>query len=227
VALVVICLCGLFGLHLIRQGGQGDPVQQAQAGVNRNPNDPMAHYNLAIALADADRLDEAQAEYIQALGLGGEDVGFYQMAGEEMVARQHWTAAAMAYLRLADIMPKPLPVEITFRLHETLYQGASEENIFDLIPLERIVQVDPRIAAVVEARHVLYFGGPVRAQGLVELILQRSPEHAEAQLLQAEIHFHAGNVQAAQEQIDRLRAVPGLPYWINDFAQMMLDQMNP
>lgn len=224
--LLILCLCGLFGL-VIRQGNLGNPVQQAQAEVKRNPQDPWAHYHLAVALADDGRLNEAQQEYVQALSLGGQQVEFYQAAGDEMKARGYWTAAAMAYLRLVDVTPKPLPIELIFQLHEALYRGASEERFLEFIPLEEILRVEPGMAAVVEARHMLYFGEPVRAQVLVEVLLRRSPDHLEGRLLQAEIHWHAGNPQAAREQIERLRNAADLPHWINDFSQMILDEMQP
>lgn len=227
VFLIVFCLCGFVGVRILRQGGM-NPVEQARRGVSENPEDPWAHYNLAVALSDANQWDEAQSEYNMALSLGGNDLEFYASIGEDMISVQAWPQAAQAYVYLAERSPKPLPQEIILPLHESLYKAAPETAFLELLPLERIDTVDPGFAAVVEARHALHTGGPVRiaaAQEIIDRVLERNPDHPEALLVQAELFLQRGDAPGTRSIVERLLTIPELPEWVTFEAQMLLEQI--
>jgi Tfp pilus assembly protein PilF len=195
--------------------------------MEQNPQDPMAHYELALALSGEGQVDAAMDEYRVALDLGGENYDFYMTVGGDLAGRGAWPEAAMAYLRLAQVHPAPLPQEMGDALHESLYEAARSAELFNLISLEDIAAIDPTLGGVVRARYVLYNEGPVRAQAVITVVLEHNAENPDARLVQAEIFIETGAVDRARAMLEELLREENLPEWIRVRAQPLFDQTQP
>lgn len=227
--MVTLCLCGFVGIRVL-SGGERSAINQARIEVQQNPGDPWAHYDLSLALSDAGEIDEAMAEYDQALSLGGTDLAFYASVGEDMIDRGWWMQAVQAYMQLAEKNPSPMLPEETANLRESLYRIAPDPALYEIITRERIAAVMPKYAAIVEARHILHNGGQMRvvaAQELIGHVLNENPENPEALLMQAEIFLYNDNPPLARQTLEGLLGLPELPVWVMDEAEMMIESMEP
>ncbi len=228
VVMVFMCLCGFVMVRVM--GGGQNAVAQARVVVNQNPDDYWAHYDLAVALENAGQMDEAFGEYDAALNLGGSDLAFYASVGEDMIDRGHWMQAAQAYMLLAEKNPDPLQPEEMTNLHESLYRVAPDPAMYEIISRERIARFEPGYAAVVEARHALHTGGPVRvrmAQEFIDRVLAENPDHPVALLVQAEIDIQAGDPAQARGTLERVLSLPNLAEWVISEAEMMIESIEP
>ena len=238
VALFVLCLCAFLAIQAGKNKQQianppGSPppppnaVDAARQRVEQNPQDAQAHYELAIALSEEKQPDAAMDEYRVALDLAGENYDFYMDMGRDLAGRGFWPQAAMAYMRLAQIHPPPLPYEMGDALHESLYEASATPEIFNLIPLDDIAAVDPTLAGVVRSRYELFNEGPVRAQARIAVVLERNEENSDARLVQAEIFIRTGAVDRARATLEGLLGEANLPDWIRVRAQSMFDSIQP
>jgi len=131
-------------------------VDAARQFVDLNPQDPQAHYNLAMALADDGQDVAAMGEYQQALDLAGDHYDFYMNVGRDLSGRGLWPQAAMAYLRLAQLHPAPLPPEMGNALHESLYEAAASPDFLNIISLDELTAYDNTLGGVMRARYDLF-----------------------------------------------------------------------
>ncbi len=237
-ALALFCLCVFMAIWADRAddvvvGVEIQPppvpnaVDAARQFVDLNPQDPQAHYNLAMVLADDGQDVAAMGEYRQALDLAGENYDFYMHVGRDLSGRGLWPQAAIAYLRLAQVHPAPLPPEMGDALHESLYEAANAPDFLNIISLDEITAYNETLGGVVRARYDLFNEGPVRAQGRIGVILERNQENLDARLVQAEIFIHTGAIDRARAVLDGLLHEENLPDWIRLRAQSFFDQTQP
>lgn len=237
-ALALFCLCVFMAIWADNSGEavvgvelppppELNAVDAARQFVDLDPQDPQAHYNLAMALADDGQDVAAMGEYQQALDLAGDHYDFYMNVGRDLSGRGLWPQAAMAYLRLAQLHPAPLPPEMGNALHESLYEAAASPDFLNIISLDELTAYDNTLGGVMRARYDLFNEGPVRAQGRIGVIMERNSENLDARLVQAEIFIHTGAIDRARAVLDGLLHEETLPDWIRVRAQSFFDQTQP
>ena len=232
--LLGICLTGvLIGVRRWERISQskitptgGSALEVALQRVAENPNDPFAHFDLAMIYGDNKQANLAQAEFNRSLELAGEDVNFYKAAGDQLIAREAWLYAAQLYTQLAHVLPM-MPAELKDKFHHSIFKAYKDPRAPEVLPLSDIITVDPLLAGVAQARHTLYHTGLARAQALVTGILKRQKDYPEARLVQAEINIKTKRFEEAKIILDEIIQAPDLPAWIKQEAKVILDSAKP
>jgi hypothetical protein len=111
--------------------------------------------------------------------------------------------------------------------NHSVIKSSSEDIFFGVIPLKELTDVNQTRAVITRARHELYAGGPICAQGLISLLLNREEEIPEALLVQAELFIHQDSRERASMILEGLDKNPGVPEWIRVEAREFIERMNP
>ena len=129
-------------------------ITAAQELVNKNPGDPNAHLQLALALWDAKEIRTAMEELAQSANLAGpNNKDFYLQAAQEFKRREAWVAAAGMYLRLVQsYRVQGVPVEIENDFHEAIYKSAEQNDMPNFVFFERIDNVNLPLGFVARGR---------------------------------------------------------------------------
>lgn len=223
-SLALLIFCCLLGLSVIKE-----ERQQKQAGQS-----PPAPEEMEINLQEAEavlgdalnhwRDGDLQASFdavhlMQELARG--DEAFYKMAFERMIEQQAWLVAVMTVI--------DWPLESL----ETMKQEA--RMVFYLAARDRLSgriwedYGDHPYALVARIRYELYFGDPQRAKDELGLILENEellPDYPEAELLEAEIYAHFGEMERARVVLRDLIRSRKLPEWVRDALQEISVEYN-
>lgn len=89
-------------------------VEAAKKAVRKNPKNPVAHYNLGVALADADQLEDAITAFEQAIRLNPKFAEAHYSLGMLRDAMEDYDAAVSALQEALRLNPK-LP-DVQFNL---------------------------------------------------------------------------------------------------------------
>lgn len=204
-------------------------VLAAREEIADNPDDPYAHLDLALALLDGNgrKNQLVYKELAIAADLAGDDIGFYEGAGFELMDRGEWTGSAAMFLRaLKYIQTEGEENEdFTYFFHESSYKAASQPDMPNFLPFEEIGKVDEPMMLVVEARHIFYHGNPEDAFPLLNEVKRIKPDFPEARLLEGEMHTNQKNPEKARRAFENLLADPETPEWINVEAENTLRKL--
>ncbi len=196
----------------------------AQELVDKNPGDPFAHMQLAIALWDAKEFRRAMDELAQAANLAGpNNKDFYLKTADEFKKREAWVPAAGMYLRLAQsyrVQEMPKEVEIAF--HEAIYKACEQKDMPLFVFFERIDNIDLTLGYVARGRYALYNGELADAKLQLANAEKLKPDMYEVIFLKAEIEWKTGDQGKAKIVLVSLSSDLGAPEWLRFMAENLL-----
>jgi serine/threonine protein kinase len=203
-------------------------VIAAQELVNKNPGDPSAHLQLALALWDAKLIRSAIDELAQAANLADpNNKDFFLGAAQEFKKRDAWVPAAGMYLRLVPTYRvQGLPKEIEKDFHEAVYKSAEQRDMPNFVFFERIDNVSLPLGYIARGRYALFNGDLGEAKTQIANAEKLKPDMYEVFLLKAELEMKAGNQKKAKEIFLSLSSDLGAPEWIRVMAENYL-KANP
>ena len=197
--------------------------------VMENPDDPYAHRDLALALLDFSERKNPQIykELSIAADLAGDDLGFFEETGFELMDRGAWTGSAAMFFRATKIATRNGDDAEWFIMlfHESIYKAASQPELPNYLPFEEIGKLDEPMMIVVEARHTFYHGNPDDAFKRLNDVKRIKPGFPEATLLEGEMHARAGKADEARQALEILLANLETPEWIRVEAENTLSQL--
>jgi serine/threonine protein kinase len=192
--------------------------------VSKDPNDPNAHLDLAIALMQAKEIRRAMDELTQAVDLAGVDnKDFFQNAAEKFAKREAWVPAANMYLRLVPIYRNDgMPKEIENNLREAVYKSTEQKDMPLFVTFDRIDNANPSLGHIARGRYALYYGSLDDSQAQLVKAEKLAPNMFEALLLNAEIKMKKGNQAEAKDILISLTSDPETPVWIRFMSENYL-----
>jgi tetratricopeptide (TPR) repeat protein len=202
-------------------------IAAARELVEKNPSDPDAHLQLALAYWDAKQPRSALEALTQAANLAGADNrDFFMKAGDQFKKREGWVAAAGMYLRVAQTYPVgEVPPDLMVILSEAVYKAAEQPDMPLFLFFERIDRVDQPLGFVARGRHALYTGSVDDAKFNLEQVKRIKPESYEAFLLEGEIAMKDVQPERARTIFISLSSDLGAPEWIRIMADNYLKSM--
>jgi tetratricopeptide (TPR) repeat protein len=208
------------------------PVDEAQAAVRQNPNDPAAYLTLARALWAANRPQEAQQAIADGLGVVDDLVKYLLTAGKISDEDGNVTAAVFLYaeaLNRAQANPERYPAVRNY-VGEYVYGIALAPEGFNAAELARLKNsagagsdTQTTLLDIMAAR-ILITEDRLR---LAETALRRLPTEAaslpETALVRGELLAAQGNMERAQTEWQALMTAPDSPEWVLARATELLN----
>ncbi|WKZ34681.1 MAG: protein kinase [Anaerolineales bacterium] len=202
-------------------GNEAPQVAAAREQVGRNPSDPNAHLQLALALWDVNEVPPAMQELAQAANLAGPtNKDFFLSAALEFRQREAWVPAAGMYLRLAQIYrgEDSIPLEVHEGLNEAVYKSAGQKDMPTYVFFDRIDNVSLPLGYIARGRYALYHGEAADAKLQISNIEKVKPDMYEVFLLKAEFEMKVGSRTQARNILLSLSADLGAPEWVRLMA---------
>ena len=192
--------------------------------VAKNPGDPDAHLQLALAFMDAGQMRPAIEELTQAANLAGpNNKEFFLKAAEEFRIRKAWIATAGVYLRLVPTYrDEGVPEDVENNFHEAVYKASEEKDMPLFVFFERIDSASLPLGYIARGRYALYNGEIADAETQLANAQKIKPDMYENYLLMAEIEFKKGNQAEARNILLSLSSDLGAPEWIRVMAEYYL-----
>lgn len=203
-----------------------DPPQviAAREFMMKNPNDPNAHLQLALALWDVKQTVPAMQELAQAANLAGPtNKDFYLTAAQEFKAREAWLPAAGMYLRVAQIYrDESAPQDFENDLNQAVYKSAEQKDMPTYVFFDRIDNINLPLGYIARGRYALYHGEAADAKLQIANAEKVKPDMYELFLLKAEFEMKAGSRTQAKNILLSLSSDLGAPEWIRLMAEEYL-----
>lgn len=203
-------------------------VQEAQRKVDENPEDPVAHLELALAYWDANMPRSAYEVLNHAADLARSDQGFMIEAGNRFHERQAWIASATMYFRfIKQAGPDgEVPEEIRNNFHEAVYKAAPQPELEITLPfVEEVLKLDEPIGLVAQSRFSYYNGRVDDAKIYLNQVKRLKPGFFEASLLEGEYAVNEKRYEEANKVLQPLAADPAAPEWIRVMAGDLLNRI--
>jgi serine/threonine protein kinase len=202
-------------------------IAAAKALVEKNPSDPDAHLELALAYWDAKQPRLALEAITQAANLAGAaNREFFISAGNRFREHEGWVAAAGMYLRAVQTYPSgDVPPDLLTSFSEAVYKSAEQPDMPLFLFFERIDRIDQPLGFVARGRHALFNGTIQDAKFNLEQVKRIKPDSYEASLLEAEIDYKDGHHELAKPILISLASDLGAPEWIRIMADNYLKSM--
>lgn len=201
-----------------------DVLHQVAQLVTQHPNDPDAHLELAMAYMAEGKPFEARQALEKAVRLAGNTPEFMIHAGDRLLERQSWLAAAGMYVLAIQRLPSPAPPEVQDHLYQSMYMAASLPEAGDLLIFLPEDRLTPGIAELCRGRHALFQGELPTARSIARRLREEFPDMREVGLLEAEIALKSGEVEAGRKKLNDLLGDPLLSPWGRRVAQYLLKQ---
>ncbi|MEW5829477.1 MAG: protein kinase [Chloroflexota bacterium] len=201
------------------------PVAEARRRAEENPDDAYARLDLAVALAEAKKTEEAIVQLHRSADLAGEDRDFFVASSDRLAGMDFWPGAAYMDFRLAKLEGQTISPDTRARLHRSVYTAFDEEVAPKVLPFEDIGRLDEPLMLVAQTRYALHQRGPDEAQRWLEQLIQRKPDLQEIRLLQAEIHLWRDEFDPARDLLQGLMDDPAVPPWIKDEAGYLMKEI--
>ena len=202
-------------------------VTAAQELVNKNPGDPFAHLQLALALWDANEVRPAIDELAQAANLAGpNNKEFLLKAAEEFKRREAWVPAAGMYLRLVPTYrAQGLPIDLENDFREAVYKASEKKDMPLFVFFERIDNVNLPLGYIARGRYALFNGDMNESRSQLANAEKLKPDMYEVFLLKAEIEMKSGSQTEAKNIFLSLSSDLGAPQWIRFMAENYLKKI--
>lgn len=232
--LAILCLFSLMALRERRQNNASqltpppsqvvikDRRTQLEEEIQKDPNNPYLHFELAQVYRQQNNLNKAEEELQRAVNLGQGDNDFLLTAAERMFKGGLWIPAANMYLR-AFQNDAELYNDKTLQnnFHQAAYLAAELPRSVEGIPIDQIKRIDPLYESITRARYLLYHQAPEDALATLGPYLDQ-PEFTtlpEAYVLLTEIYISQNDLMAAYKNFELLKEFPDKPDWIADFEK--------
>ena len=203
-------------------------VQSAQKDVNANPNDPQAHFNLAMAYSNAGMPVFAMREMNKSVDMGADNKEFLSKSANELIKSEYWLPASMMFLRLGQLVGmEGLDASQQDLFHEAVYKAAAgREYLFpDIIPLKDLEKVDGTLALIAQARYFSKQGDPDHARQALNVLQKIDPNLPELKLMTAESLILQKKAEEARRILRGLIDGADIPEWVKVEARQMLKDL--
>lgn len=202
------------------------PLATAQSIVSTQPDNPLAHLDLALAYWAASKPLEARKEMEQALELAHTPETLFLDAGNLMREREHWLLAATFYLEAGSRLTQLKNPELEQLTMQAIYLAAKSPESKELLWRLPPSRFGEGLVELFRSRHVFYNGAPLESRNALRLLKRNYPNLREADLLAAEIALKDGEMEARSD-LKELTADPSYPLWVQWTAQTLLQTINP
>ncbi len=183
------------------------PIQAAWQQVNEDPGNPDAHLELAKALATEGDLVPAKSEFTKASELYIEQAK-YVSAAESIVKGLELTGANPGDdLRISNI------------LSQAMFLGAESGGMFPAIDV--LYEISPKWTPLeaLDARSLLFAGETEVAAGMLDHVLDGSPEDILANAVMIDVLHQTGDDEQALQLTNKLLRRPRTPSWLGQHLQ--------
>ncbi|HEU0294810.1 MAG TPA: serine/threonine-protein kinase [Anaerolineales bacterium] len=204
-------------------------VMEAQKRADKNPRDPNAQLELALAFWNAN----LPRQTYEILGkvfniVDPHDRDFFMQAGDKFKSQQDgWLPAASMYFQAERAFASgDIPNHVTEAFHEALYKAANRPEFIQVVPVDEVRQIDEPILLVAQSRNA-YFHGRID-DSVILLMKAREIEDTlrEADLLEGEMNALEGKKDLATLYLGSLmKDTSSTPEWIRLYAKQLLDGM--
>jgi tRNA A-37 threonylcarbamoyl transferase component Bud32/tetratricopeptide (TPR) repeat protein len=201
------------------------PVEQASQAVEADPESPIAHVELGLALIGSGNEIEGYAEIRLGAELSRSDPSLLLGLAKALEKREHWPGALTMYLRLHEVRPR-LP-QLIENLRRAAYYSASHPLAPEIIELESVGNVDQPALLMAQARYVILhrqdFEEARRLLAEIRLPVRNFPERA---LVEAEGLYLAGQHEEALQALNTILEQDEAPSWVRDQAERLLKEFS-
>ena len=232
-AIILIAVCAWLALALgddlatalrFAPPNQNAAIRDARARVNANPQDPLAHLQLADALATAKQFDTAFNEYEQAIRLNPQTPDAYRRAGETAERAGNFDRALKYY----DLGHKAIPNDIGLLLGLGDMQLRAKRYEDARASFEQAMRLDPGNAQAVWRMGEYYRALGKLAEALREYTraLAIDPNLPEAHYGLGMLALQRGATDEARRQFQLVVNNPKTPPPLREDAQMQLRNLD-
>lgn len=204
-------------------------IEQAEAAVAKNPENPIALLELAITLYDAGFAEDASETFIAAQELAGEDPEFYMLAGDMLAAREAWLLALQQYVQVIDLGYESDSNRLAAKLTKTLYHASTDPEVKEMLfgkTEEDSINKSMLIAS--RARYTLVVEENIgRATEIFDRIAESDRlDSSYAKLVEAELMIAFEEYEIAATLLEELlKPNSGSMEWIRVEARRMLTEL--
>lgn len=193
--------------------GAPRPVAAAQQAVDRNPEDPQAHLELAAALADTGLKENAAREYLQ--------------AAELFLNLPDYPAAADSLVRIVDLTGQSPDddLRLSSMLAQALFMGADGPAMMPAIDKLDVLAPDWAPLQVLRARSLLTMGEFEKAAGILDETLARAPEDVLANAVEVDLRLAQGDSPGARQITEKLLERDRVAPWLLQHLEQVLGQL--
>lgn len=193
--------------------GAPRPVAAAQQAVDRNPEDPQAHLELAAALADTGLKENAAREYLQ--------------AAELFLNLPDYPAAADSLVRIVDLTGQSPDddLRLSSMLAQALFMGADGPAMMPAIDKLDVLAPDWAPLQVLRARSLLTMGEFEKAAGILDETLARAPEDVLANAVEVDLRLAQGDSPGARQITEKLLERDRVAPWLRQHLEQVLGQL--
>jgi serine/threonine protein kinase len=204
------------------------PVQNARKAVDKNPEDAQAHFDLAMAYAEADMPRFAMEEVKKTAEMSSQNKEFLSQAAEELVKHEYWMPAVLMYLRLGQLTGMDgLTPQQRDSLHEAVFIAASGKDYqFPVVvPMDELQNLDKSLSLVAQTLYSSSRGESAKAIKAYDQLVKISPDIPEVKLIDAEVAFSQQKNDTARQLLNDLINDQAVPLWVKQYAQALISQM--
>lgn len=181
----------------------------ALTAVEKRPDDPGAHLQLADVLQREGKNQDAAQEYLE--------------AGLLFIDENRFDEGIKALIEAINLQGglKDADPEIVEMVVEILFMSAKDQNLASMY--DQIAGRFPNweVLKICEARSYLYREQMERTQMLLDEALGQNPNSHLGKAVMAELTFMRGMNDEALIQVEELLRYTGLPVWLNEHLQQL------
>lgn len=201
-------------------------VDHAKQQLDKNPNDPRAHFVYGYALIQAGQELDGYAEIRKGAELTHGNPLFLGTAAKTFEDEQLWLGAALIYMQMAE-NTKSMPNVLVNNLHQAIYRGFKDAHAPEVLDYDRIGKVDQSLAVMAQARFTIANREDIPlAQTLIDQLNALKPGLSDTKLLRAELMAKEGKIPEAQSALQNLIDARGTPAWIKAYAEELLPTLH-
>lgn len=195
-------------LHF-EKGDDDKAIAAFKKAIEMYPSFRRAHRNLAMALARAEKMEEALEHLLEAIRLGEASGAAYGLLGYCRLERGEWASALQAY-RLAQIS-EPEVVDWKAGMAQCLQQTGGQAEAAAL--LDEVIRQRPGVAsyALLQSAILLALDRPEDAVKTLELPRRLGTLGAHGMLTLADLHLRQGRLAQASQRVDEAMAMEPKP----------------
>ncbi len=204
-------------------------LDAAKTLVNENPDDPIAHMQLGVALIKNDQPLEGYNEIRLGSELAAGDRPLLVGAALTLERLEHPLGAAILYLRAAEnIRPRVPGADLLYEsLRRSVYFGFADPLAPEVIKYDTLNKIDKSLGMIAEVRHniVKHPEDINPTQARLNQWREEQPGMAEIELLQGELLLAYGKPEEAEKILKGLTLRPELPMWVAQQARELISQL--
>jgi serine/threonine protein kinase len=201
------------------------PVEQAVEIVESEPESPVAHVILGLALIKSGNEIDGHSEIQIASELAHSDIPLLLGLAQGLEKRDVWNGALMMYMRAYESRPN-LPM-LKANLRRAAYYAVENPIAPEVTPLDVLERADRLTSMVSHARYLtLHHQDFEKANSILDEIMTIDPKFPEAFLLKAEIALIQNDPARAKAILTDLLARKDIFPWVRQQGEHFLSSID-